>query len=157
MNKIIFGVIAVFFARSVLAGCPSSVEWAESFFKNHRDFYYTNPAKIESKFSTEFLKLLKKDAQFTENHTEIGALDYDPWLGAQDGEIGSPLVFKAESKGAGKVEVSMSYPFLMGQNKTSNHTVRLVIHGNTKNCWVLHDFITPLGDSLSHLYSSTAP
>ena len=44
---------------------------------------------------------------------EVGHLDYDPWLGGQDGEIGKPVRFSVETESPDTAIVSMSYPFVL--------------------------------------------
>ena len=44
---------------------------------------------------------------------EVGRLDYDPWLGAQDGDIAEPIAFEAESVQEDAAVVAMRYAFVL--------------------------------------------
>jgi hypothetical protein len=104
----------------------------------------------------EFGAVLKKEWAYSKG--EVGHLDYDPWLGAQDGEIGKPVRFSVESESPDVAVVSMSYPFVLDpKHPPERHTVHLVLRKRGQECWHLHDFITPLGESLSYLYSAAQP
>ena len=85
-------------------------------------------------------------------------MDCDPWLGVQEGEIGKPVRFSVESESPDTAGVAMSYPFVLDPKRPSElHTAHLVIRKQEHECWHLHDFITPLGESLSYVYSATEP
>lgn len=85
-------------------------------------------------------------------------MDYDPWLGAQDGEIGKPVRFSVESESPDTAVVAMSYPYVLDhKHRPERHTVHLVLRKGEDECWRLQDFITPLGESLSYVYSATQP
>ena len=157
MQNIRWYLIIFALANLALAECPPPLKVAESFYTHNYDFYYTDPAKLKASVTPEFLKLLQREAKYTSNHTELGSVDYDPWLGAQDGEIGKPLNFKIESQSSGSATVLISYPFLFDGRPSEKHTVRLVLHSNGQGCWLLHDFVTATGESLSDVYSSIKP
>ena len=85
-------------------------------------------------------------------------MDYDPWLGAQEGEIGKPVRFSVETESQDTAVVAMSYPFVIDPKRPpKRHTAHLVLRKREHECWQLHDFITPLGESLSCVYSVTEP
>jgi len=55
-------------------------------------------------------------------------MDYDPWLGAQDGKIGKPVRFSVEKELPDIAVVSMSYPYVLDPKRPpERHTVHLVL------------------------------
>lgn len=80
-------------------------------------------------------------------------IDYDPWLGAQDGDIGSPMSFDLKSINRTNALVAFKYTFLNGKSHTKEHIVQIrLIPSKSSQCWEVDDLITPLGQSLSHEY-----
>lgn len=145
-------------ANFATANCVSPTQWAESFYAKNYGFYYADPNTLRKVVTPELLKLLERDAKYSSNHTEVGALDYDPWLGAQDGDIGKPVNFAVESQSPDVAVISMSYQFVLEpDHPPSQHSVRLVLRKAGQTCWRLHDFITPLGEALSFVYSISKP
>ena len=143
---------ALMASAQALAACPAPADWAKTFYSNNYRFYVTNSGVDPNLLTPEFASLLKKEWAFAQG--EIGHLDYDPWPGAQDGEIGKPLRFVAESTYPDMAVVAMSYPFVLEPKRPSPaHTVHLVLRKQPSQCWRMHDFITPIGESLSYVYS----
>src|SRR5437773_5931406 len=51
-----------------------------------------------------------------------------------------------------------SYPYVLDPKRPpERHTAHLVLRKREHECWHLHDFITPLGESLSYVYSAAQP
>ena len=86
--KLLLAVLALISAGPVAADCPKAADWARAFYSEHYSFY-ADPSDRVLQFTTpEFGALLKREWAYSKG--EIGHLDYDPWLGGQDGEIASP-------------------------------------------------------------------
>jgi hypothetical protein len=139
------------------ADCGSPTQWAEAFYTKHYHFYSADPDELKPIVTPQFHQLLETYYKKTVGSGELG-FDYDPWLGAQDGEIGRPIAFSLESQIDFGIDptavVSMSYRFDIGQERpTTAHSVHLVLVKTKDSCWHLHDFMTPLGESLSYLYA----
>jgi hypothetical protein len=138
--KLPLTVLALITASAAAADCPKAADWARTFYAEHYSFY----------------ALLKREWEYSKG--EIGHLDYDPWLGGQDGEIGKPVRFSVETESPDTAIVSMSYPFVLdSKHPAERHTVHLVLRKREHECWQLQDFITPRGDSLSYVYSLPQP
>src|SRR5262249_41728154 len=89
---------------------------------------------------------------------EVGHLDYDPWLGAQDGELGKPVRFSVEMESPDTADVALSYPLVLDSKRPPPpHTAALVVRTREHACWHLQDFITPKGESLSYVFSAVEP
>jgi len=156
MKLLLLAVLALITAGPVAADCPKAADWARAFYSEHYSFY-ADPSDRVLQFTTpEFGALLKREWEYSNG--EIGHLDYDPWLGGQDGEIGKPVRFSVETESPDTAIVSMSYPFVLdSKHPPERHTVHLVLRKREHECWQLQDFITPRGDSLSYVYSLPQP
>jgi hypothetical protein len=142
--------------KATAADCPKAADWARAFYAEHYFFYAGEPDPILQFTTPEFGALLKKEWAYSKG--EVGHLDYDPWLGAQDGEIGKPVRFSVESESPDTAVVSMSYPYVLDpKNPPERHTAHLVLRKREHECWHLADFITPKGESLSYVYSAAQP
>ncbi len=154
--KLLLAVLALISAGPAAADCPKAADWARAFYSEHYSFYAGAPDPILEFTTPEFGALLKKEWAYSKG--EVGHIDYDPWLGAQDGEIGKPVRFSVETESPNMAVVSMSYPFVLDPKRPpERHTAHLVLRKREHECWHLHDFITPLGESLSYVYSAAQP
>lgn len=154
--KLFLAILALGSMSVAAADCPKAADWARTFYSEHYSFF-TEPSDTILQFTTaEFGALLKREWAYSNG--EIGHLDYDPWLGGQDGEIGKPVRFSVETESPDTAIVAMSYPFVFGsKHPPKQHTVHLVLLKREHECWKLQDFITPRGDSLAYLYSLPQP
>ena len=154
--KLLLAVLALISAGPAAADCPKAADWARAFYSEHYSFYAGAPDPILQFTTPEFGALLKKEWAYSKG--EVGHIDYDPWLGAQDGEIGKPVRFSVETESPDMAVVSMSYPYVLDPKRPpERHTAHLVLRKREHECWHLHDFITPLGESLSYVYSAAQP
>ncbi len=154
--KLLLAVLALISAGPAAADCPKAADWARAFYSEHYSFYAGAPDPILEFTTPEFGALLKKEWAYSKG--EVGHIDYDPWLGAQDGEIGKPVRFSVETESPDMAVVSMSYPYVLDPKRPpERHTAHLVLRKREHECWHLHDFITPLGESLSYVYSAAQP
>ena len=154
--KQLLPVLALTTAGLTAADCPKAADWARAFYSDHYSFYAGAPDPILQSTTPEFGELLKKEWAYSKE--EVGHMDYDPWLGAQDGEIGKPVRFSVESESPDTAVVAMSYPYVLDPKRPPEwHTVHFVLRKREHECWQLNDFITPLGESLSYVYSAPEP
>ncbi|CAB3834291.1 hypothetical protein LMG3412_00910 [Achromobacter deleyi] len=140
-------------AGPVQAGCPAPEQWTRSFQQDHADFHWNTERHDPSLYTPAFDAALRGEWAYAKG--EVGHLDYDPWLGAQDGDIGGAPVFEAESTSEDTAIVAMRYPFVLeaGGPKTPQ-IVHLILKRQPSRCWQLDDFITPLGESLRRVYAA---
>ena len=118
--KLLLAVLALISAGPVAADCPKAADWARAFYSEHYSFY-ADPSDRVLQFTTpEFGALLKREWAYSNG--EIGHLDYDPWLGGQDGEIGKPVRFSVETESPDTAIVCMSYPFVLDSKHPPNGT-----------------------------------
>src|SRR5215472_9251933 len=124
--KLLLAALALVSAGSVAADCPKAADWARAFYSEHYSFYAGAPDPILQFTTPEFGALLKKEWAYSKG--EVGHMDYDPWLGAQDGEIRKPVRFVVESESPEVAVVSMTYPFVLDpKHPPERHTVHLVL------------------------------
>ncbi|HEU0208087.1 MAG TPA: hypothetical protein VFQ78_03830 [Candidatus Udaeobacter sp.] len=154
--KLLLALLALISAGSAAGDCPKPADWARAFYSQHYFFYAGAPDPILQFTTAEFGALLKKEWAYSKG--EVGHMDYDPWLGGQDGKIGKPVHFSVETESPDVAIVSMSYSYILDRKgPPERHAVHLVLHKREHDCWYLHDFITPLGESLSYVYSAAQP
>src|SRR6267142_2988555 len=124
--KLLLAVLALINAGPAAADCPKAAAWARAFYSEHYLFYAGAPDPILQFTTPEFGALLKKEWAYSKG--EVGHMDYDPWLGAQEGEIGKPVRFSVESESPDTAVVAMSYPFVLDPKRPSErHTADSVL------------------------------
>jgi hypothetical protein len=154
--RLLLAIFVLTSAGTVVADCPKAADWARAFYTEHYSFYADESDGVLQLTTPEFGALLKREWEYSNG--EIGHLDYDPWLGGQDGEIGKPVSFSVETESPETAIVAMSYPFVLdSKHPPKRHTVHLVLRKREHECWQLQDFITPRGDSLAYVYSLPQP
>ena len=139
--KLLLAVLALVSAGAAAAAdCPKAADCARTFYSEHYSFYAGAPDPILEFTTPEFGALLKKEWAYSK------------------GEIGKPVRFSVETESPNMAVVSMSYPFVLDPKRPpERHTAHLVLRKREHECWHLHDFITPLGESLSYVYSAAQP
>lgn len=125
---------------------------AQRVYSQHYDFYAQAQPGMQSWVSPALLRALR-------NHYRcegVCHLDYDPWLGAQDGEIRPPVTFKVTRRDKSGVEVEMRYQYYIADPEPiqPQHLLLRLQSAAAPQCWRLDDLITPLGDSLKKAYSA---
>ncbi|MDT8377005.1 MAG: hypothetical protein RQ867_09780 [Mariprofundaceae bacterium] len=134
--------------------CSNPVPVARHFFESSNTFYYQSPP--ETLMTNKFYRVVSKEIDCLKKEGLCG-LDYYPWTGTQDGEIGEPVSFELEScvDSSDTAIVVMKLPFILSPKKKSiQHIVHLILRKEQSECWKVHDLITPLGDSLLEKLSS---
>lgn len=112
-------------------------------------YFYSQGAK-EGLLAPAFLKAVTAELECAKHEGECG-INYDPWLGAQDGEIsGTPRFSVISGDMVHWAVVQVSYRFVIADT-SAPHTVELVLHRQPNGCWAVNDFITPIGDSLLYI------
>src|SRR5438552_15628161 len=140
--KILLAVLALISAGSVAADRPKAADWARAFYSEHYSFYADPSDRVLQFAAPEFGALLKREWDYAKG--EIGHLDYDPWLGGQDGESGKPVRFSVETESPDTAIVSMSYPFVLdSKHPPERHMVHFVLRNRDHGSCQLQDLITP--------------
>lgn len=137
------------------ADCPAPEQWARSFQQTHADFYWKPERHDPSLYTPGLDAALRREWAYAKG--EVGHLDYDPWLGAQDGDMADTPVFETESTLEDTAIVAMRYAFVLDPaGPRTPQVVHLILKRQAPQCWRLDDFITPRGESLRRVYA-TAP
>ena len=125
---------------------PYPETFAQGFYRDNYAFYNEAPQQVASLVTPALLKKLQDERACVEKNGRCH-LDYDPWLGAGDGAIGAPVMFRRRSADGHHALVEMSYPLQKGG---ATQTVQLKLARTPEvGCWQLDDFVTPSGVSLA--------
>lgn len=152
-------VIAAVFLASIqhgpaLATCDTKnpAAFAQHFFEQHREFYHQPTRRLDEVVTPAFRQALAAHYRCTDAEG-LCHIDYDPWLGAQDGEISPPLEFSATAHRGDRATVRMTYRFVVAKPPGQRRQVTLLLQtAPGDKCWRIDDLITPLGDSLAVRY-----
>ena len=155
MKQIHIALLALIFATQALAATPcdaeSATKFAQNIYNTRYNFYDAEEVGVKALVSPALYHALQ-------NHYScegVCHLDYDPWLGAQDGKIGPPITFETTKIDKTGATVEMHYQFLIAPTKPAkSHIVLLKMKPSAPpQCWQLNDLVTPIGDSLLKAYS----
>jgi len=125
---------------------------AETFFTRHYDFYCTDPNLIKSLLAPRAFRILKQNYDHCTSRGEIGVLDCDPWIDAQDGEISRPYSFVTLQNQGSEVKIRFDYLFRSGPKTSRPQSVVLKFQRSPSSAtWQLSDFIMPNNESLLDL------
>ncbi|MGY3895891.1 hypothetical protein [Aeromonas enterica] len=121
---------------------------AKAFWREHRDFYYTEPDNIKDLLTPDFFTVLSSEARCNADG-EACALDADPWINAQDGEVTDPISFSLVSHTVDSVTVGMTYLFALSDTQKEPQTVTFHFQkSGDSRCFLMDDFIPPGDNSL---------
>ena len=131
---------------------PYPETFAQGFYRSSYAFFNESPEQVSAVVSPGLLRKLQDERDCVVKHGHCH-LQYDPWLGPQDGSIGYPLQFQRESQDGRSAVVVLSYPSATAGAATRSVKMKLRKAADSA-CWQLDDFITPTGESLSALLSA---
>jgi len=134
----------------VHAACDKGValRLAKSFWSEHKDFYYADPAPLKTLLTPDFFAVLSSEAECNADG-EVCAIDADPWINAQDGEVSEPVSFTLAKEQEQGVTVRMHYLFALSDAQKEPQTVSLHFQKSGDNrCYLMDDFIPPGDGSL---------
>nr|WP_252376797.1 hypothetical protein [Aeromonas hydrophila] len=129
----------------VHAACDKGValRLAKAFWNEHKDFYYADPAPLKALLTPDFFAVLSSEAACNADG-EVCAIDADPWINAQDGEVSEPVSFTLANQQEQGVTVRMQYLFALSDTQKEPQTVSLHFQKSGDNrCYLMDDFIPP--------------
>jgi hypothetical protein len=153
LNTLVAAALIFMSSPTFACGEEEAIAFAKRFFADHRTFYFKDSPTVRESVTPALYKALQ-------NHYRCQAqeglchIDYEPWLGAQDGEVSGPISFSFASKGNDKASVSLRYQFELSPDRPKKKQ-KVILHLATSKepqCWKVSDLITPLGQSLATLY-----
>ena len=160
-------VPALFFALLLLSACRSATRdttaigdalqsdpsiAAKRFFAGHYDFYYEDPSPSEAVLTPRFFRILRQNYDAFTITGQIGALDRDPWINAQDGHVSEPYKFKTLKVYNSESVVRFEYKFALGPKLSLPQSVLMKFQrSSSSGVWQLADFIMPNSESLVDL------
>jgi hypothetical protein len=134
-------------ADTAVADClgREPVVAAKTFYQQHADFYYVDPNKLTDVVTPRLLKVLA--ANYACSVDQECALDSDPWVDAQDGDIAEPVTFDLGDHTADQATVIVHYVFALSATEHEPQQVALKLQ-RVDQCWRVDDMTTPRGKSL---------
>src|SRR5262249_60098190 len=87
----------LFCSPASACGDKDAIAVASRFFTEHRSFYAEETPGLKQIVSSPFYQTLKAHYRCAEKEG-ICHLDYEPWLGAQDGEVSGSVRYRISSK-----------------------------------------------------------
>ncbi|MEO6972754.1 MAG: hypothetical protein ABI135_04935 [Rhodoferax sp.] len=122
---------------------------AENFYKGHKDFAFADPATMRGLLTPRF------DAAVAYEHRcdagDVCAIDFDPWTGAQDGDVRQPIRFALVSGGDDHAVVSLRYTFALDRTRRQSRSATVKLErGASGRCWRVADVMSPDGISALH-------
>lgn len=122
---------------------------ANTFFTKHYQFYHTDPDLIRSLLTERVFKLLKFQYSTYTAKKEIGSLDCDPWIYAQDGEVSGPFHFTTLKCTKYDAVIRFDYVFKIDSKSSRPQSVILKFQREAPgSTWRLSDFVMPNNESL---------
>ncbi|MEO7128867.1 MAG: hypothetical protein ABI040_08420 [Rhodoferax sp.] len=152
MRTLLLAMLSLAFAHAAVAGpClgKTALKAAENFYQGHKGFAFADPATMHGLLTPRF------DAALVYEHRcesgDVCAIDFDPWTGAQDGEIRQPIQFALVSGDDDHAVVRMRYTFALDRTRrrSQSATVKLDRMASGR-CWQVADLISPGGISVLH-------
>ena len=155
-GRLICGIVLSALMAPAVADCPTPMELSKALLK--AKYAFLSDQKIPGFIAPEFRKLIEADHECERKEQGVCRLDWDPWLSAQDGEMGKPVTLAYELKRDDEAVVAVKYPFVLEAARPAvPQVVHLVYAKHDGTCWMLEDFIEPAGRSLFHVFSEPMP
>lgn len=125
-----------------------AVPAAKKFLTSHYGFYAEAPSANRALMSPRLVKALDMERKCAKE--EVCALDGDPWLNAQDGNMGKKVDYVMARETATDAVVDIRYDFILDpKGRPEKRDAKLVLQrGASGQCWLVGDLISPGGESL---------
>jgi len=162
------GIALLFFSLLCLSACRSAIEnpkfsrsvphadpivAAKNLFADHYEFYHEDPTPRKALLTLRFFRVLKHNANAFKITGQVGALDSDPWIDAQDGYISEPFIFETLKNNTSVAIVRFYYTFTLGPKSSRPQSVLMKFQSSSTSAgWQLADFIMPNNESLVDLF-----
>jgi hypothetical protein len=128
----------------------SPTQVAKAFYTAHAQFTQQDPSTFSTQLTKRFFDALTYEHQCASS--EVCAIGFDVWSGAQDGEIKPPMRFNTASSRQNKAVVNVRYTFSLDATHSRRQTAKIVLERtDTKACWVVADVFSPEGTSTLQL------
>lgn len=125
-------------ARECAKGTPAAA--ASSFYEKHRDFIHQG-AKSPP-LSDALAKLVAANITQNLDAGDVGAIDWNFWADAQDGDVGSTAKALSTREDRDRVIVRLSYPFFLDPSeKPVPKLSELVLTRGANGCWLVDDVL----------------
>lgn len=111
------------------------------YIHDERRLFYADEGASADFISPPLYKLLKRDWQ-CQSPGDICAIEADPWVNAQDGDVLGPIEYRELSNADGRAVVRMDYRFGFAENGAdaqSQSTSLVLVQDATDHCWRIDD------------------
>ena len=131
-------VLAPCFARECAKGDPAAA--AVSFYEKHRDFIHQG-AKSPP-LSASLAKLVAANITQNLDGGDVGAIDWNFWADAQDGDVGATAKAISTREERGRVMVRLSYQFFFNpSDKPVPKESEVALTRGANGCWLVEDVL----------------
>ncbi len=125
---------------------------ARSFFTGYYDFYYEDPTLCKKLLTQRFFRILKQQYDSFKVTGQMGPLDCDPWINAQEGHVSEPFSFQTIENNNSEATVRFNYRLTLSPKSSLSQSVLLKLQRASPSAsWKLADFIMPNHESLVDL------
>jgi hypothetical protein len=131
----------------------SALTFAKQFYREQYYFYADpKPQNIAQLYTTKFGEVITNHAECVGDNG-LCNLDFDPWLGAQDGYVDGEIDYSVKDISRKAVSVELHYKFRIHSTLSASPRVvsLLLIKAGAPLCWRVDDMILPDQTSLKRI------
>lgn len=131
--------------------CLSASETAKDFFNNNYNYAFAD--QLDSNLSPDLMHLIQKEV-LCKKQGQSCAIDWDPWIGGQDGEIISQPYFKVNTVSDFSANVTVVLKINNGLRPDGsefvfkNKTIIILKRKSKNSCWEVYDHILKNNQSI---------
>lgn len=158
MNRatLLFTLVTLISVSGTARTCPTALEETIKFYNTDYAYAFKSPASLHVRPSRKLHQLLMKEYSCKQGG-ESCAIDWDPWIGGQDGEAIPPVIFKVSSQKDNSALTSVEvWLDIDKENKVTGPRTTLISfrRKDKKSCWVLTEIYLGNGRKLSDLLTN---
>lgn len=154
LSAIALSVLMSSVAAGSAAACVAPDPLATArYIHDERLLFYADEGASADLISPALFKLLKRDWQ-CQAPGDICAIEADPWVNAQDGDVLGPIEYRELSNADGRAVVQMDYRFGFAENAAdaqTQSTALVLVQDAGDHCWRLDDLRVNDAPSLKQL------
>lgn len=131
----------------------SALNFVQHFYREHYDFYAEpKPQGIAQLYTAEFGEIITNHAECIGDNGFCN-LNFNPWLGAQDGYVDGKVDYSVKGISSNRVTVDLRYNFRVHSTlPESPRVTSLLLHkADAPFCWKIDDMFLPDQSSLKSI------
>jgi hypothetical protein len=154
--SLVFAIVACPLAAECLGKTP--LDAARVLRDRHSTFYADDPALLADVVSRRLLAVIRPEYECI-SRGQVCAIDFDPWVGHQYGDMGPPVTYSATSVAPRHAVVLVRYTFEdpPGSLRRRQTTRLFLERTSAAGCWRVSDLVGPAGDSVQDRLSKAYP